>query len=226
MRVPAGEYDTVVVGWKSGGITSHIYVVDEFPFPVKASTWQQVTEGIPPTEYRFSLYEYEENVSANPFINVVDTGQMHAAAGCTTEYDLVKLVKNTNTNSMSVTIFYGPEKPRIGCDLELRIQFKKSYAGELWENQVHYDILMADVVDGKTIPKASAANDDGREKFFTTSGQTERFWLMQGEPGLQTFVIIVYGTGPEFSDPNPEVFWLLSLLILIFSRLNHHQNRQ
>ena len=78
MRVPAGEYDTVVVGWKSGGITSHIYVVDEFPFPVKASTWQQVTEGIPPTEYRFSLYEYEENVSANPFINVVDTGQMHA----------------------------------------------------------------------------------------------------------------------------------------------------
>jgi len=103
-------------------------------------------------------------------------------------------------------MFYGPEKPMIVCDLELRIQFKKSYAGELWENQVHYDILMVDVVDGKTIPKASAAADEGRDKFFTTSGQTERFWLMQGEPGLETFAIIVYGTGPEFSTPNAEYF--------------------
>jgi len=206
MRVPAGEYDSVVVGWKSGGRTSHIYVVDEFPFPIKASTWQQVTEGIPPPEYRFSLYEYKENVSVNPFISIVDTGQEQAAAGCTTEYDLVKLVKNTNTNSMSVTVFYGPEKPRIGCDLELRIQFKKAYANELWENQVHYDILRVDIVDGKTIPIASAADDDGREKFFTTSGQTERFWLMQGESGPETFAIIVYGIGPEFSVPDAEYF--------------------
>jgi hypothetical protein len=29
---------------------------------------------------------------------------------------------------------------------------------------------------------------------------------MQGEPGLETFAIIVYGTGPEFSVPNPEYF--------------------
>jgi hypothetical protein len=207
MTVPAGEYDTVVVGWKSGGRTSHIYVVDEFPFPIKASTWQQVTEGVPPPEYRFSLYKYEENVSANPFVNVVDTGQLHAASGCTTNFsNPVKLVKNTNTNSMSVTVFYSPEKPRIACELKFQIEFKKAYASELWENQVHYDILMVDVEDGKTIPKASAAADEGRDKFFSTSGQTERFWLMQGEPGLETFAIIVYGTGPEFSVPNAEYF--------------------
>ncbi len=206
ITVPAGEYDTVVIGWKSGGITSHIWVVDEFPFPVKGSTWQQVTEGIPPPEYRFSLYEYKENVSVDPFINVVDTGQLHALAGCTTEYDLVKVVQNTNTNSMSVNLFYGPEKPKIGCDLEMKIQFKKSYANDLWENQVHYDILMVDNVDGETVPIASAADDEGRDKFFSTSGQTERFWLMQGEPGLQTFAIIVYGVGPEFTTPDPEYF--------------------
>ena len=47
--------------------------MDEFPFPVKASTWVQVTEGVPPQEYRFSLYDYKENVSTNPFVNVVDT---------------------------------------------------------------------------------------------------------------------------------------------------------
>ena len=88
----------------------------------------------------------------------------------------------------------------------MRIQFKKAYANELWENQVHYDILRVDIVDGKTIPIASAADDDGREKFFTTSGQTERFWLMQGESGPETFAIIVYGIGPEFSVPDAEYF--------------------
>ena len=66
--------------------------------------------------------------------------------------------------------------------------------------------MIVDIVDGKTIPKASAAEDEGYDKFFTTSGQTERFWLMQGEPGLETFAIIVYGTGPEFSVPNAEYF--------------------
>ena len=45
----------------------------------------------------------------------------------------------------------------IGCELELRIQFKKSYASELWEGQVHYNILMVDVADGKTTATASAA---------------------------------------------------------------------
>jgi hypothetical protein len=207
MTVPAGEYDTVVVGWKSGGRTSHIYVVDEFPFPIKASTWQQVTEGVPPPEYRFSLYKYEENVSVNPFVNVVDTGQLHAASGCTTDFsNPVKLLKNTNTNSMSVTTFYSPEKPRIGCDLKFHIEFKKSYATELWENQVHYDILKVKQSPEGLQPISSAASDEGRAKFFSTSGQTERFWLMQGEPGLETFAIIVYGTGPEFSVPNPEYF--------------------
>ena len=192
------EYDTIVIGWKSGGKTSHIWVVDEFPFPVKASTWQQVTEGIPPQEYRFSLYEYKENVTVNPFTNIIDTGELHAAAGCTTEYGFKKLVKSTNTNTMSVNLFYGPEKPRIDCELQFRIEFKKLHANDLWEGQVHYDIL---IIDDNTSVIASAAADEGRGAFFSTSGQTDRFWLMQGEPGLQTFAIFVYGTGPEFSDP-------------------------
>jgi len=90
ITVPSGEYDTVIIGWKSGGKTSHIWVVDEFPFPVKASTWEHVTEGAPPQEYRFELHEYRENVYTNPFTNFVDTAQKQAEAGCSTEYDMVK----------------------------------------------------------------------------------------------------------------------------------------
>ena len=218
MRVPAGEYDTVVVGWKSGGITSHIYVVDEFPFPVKASTWVQVTAGIPPQEYRFSLHEYKENVSSNPFAGFTDTEGVKKDAGCITNYKLVKIFENTNTNSMVINIQYGPEKPRIGCDIEWVINFKKAFSTDLWENQVHYDILKVNLIDGQTIPISSAAEDEGYDKFFSTSGQVHRYWLMQGDPGLQKFAVIVYGTGPVYSVPNPEKFGYVILDIDLQSK--------
>ena len=203
ITTPAGQYETIVIGWKTGGKSSHIWVVDEFPFPVKASTWVQVTEGIPPQEYKFSLFDYKENVSTNPFVNVVDTEQQKADANCPTEYVKEKITTNTNTNSMQVTIFYGPETPKIGCDLEFLIEFKKSYSSDIWENQVHYDILK---VDSELVPIASAAEDEGRDKFFSTSGQVHRYWLMTGDPGLQKFALLVKGTGPEYIAPNPEFF--------------------
>jgi hypothetical protein len=203
ITTPAGEYDTVVIGWKTGGITSHIWVVDEFPFPVKASTWVQVTEGIPPQEYKFVLSDYQENVSVNPFANVVDTEEQKAAANCPTEYEFTKINENTNTNTMQVTIFYGPETPKIGCDLEFILEFKKSYSSEIWENQIHYDILK---VDSELVPIASAASDEGRDKFFSTSGQVQRYWLMTGEPGLQKFALLVRGTGPEHIVPDSATF--------------------
>ena len=203
ITLPAGEYDTVVIGWKSGGITSHIWVVDEFPFPVKASTWIQVTAGIPPQEYRFSLHEYKENVSSSPFAGFTDTEEAKKDAGCITNYDLVKIYENTNTNSMVVNILYGPEKPRIGCDVEWVLEFKKTFSTDLFENDVHYDILQ---VDDNTAILSSAAADEGRDKFFSTSGKVHMYWTAQGEPGLQKFAVIVYGTGPVYSVPDPAKF--------------------
>ena len=214
IHTPSGEHETIVIGWKTGGKSSHIWVVDDFPFPVKASTWVQVTEGIPPQEYKFSLFDYKENVSTNPFVNVVDTELQKADANCPTEYVKEKITTNTNTNSMQVTIFYGPETPKIGCDLELLIEFKKSYSSDIWENQVHYDILR---VDSELVPIASAAEDEGRDKFFSTSGQVHRYWLMTGDPGLQKFALLVHGTGPEYMAPNPEFFGYIVFDIDILS---------
>ena len=217
ITTPSGQYETIVIGWKTGGITSHIWVVDEFPFPVKASTWVQVTEGVPPQEYKFSLFDYKENVSTNPFVNVVDTEQQKADANCPTEYVKEKLVQNTNTNTMQVTIFYGPETPKIGCDLEFNIKFKKSYSSDIWETQVHYDILK---VDSNLDIIASAAEDEGRDKFYSPAGQVNRYWLMQGEPGLQKFALIVHGTGPLHIVPNPEFFGYIIFDIDVLSGSN------
>ena len=205
ITVPAGQYDTILIGWKAGGITSHISVVDDFPLPVKALTWVQVTEGVPPQEYRFSLYEYD-NVSSSPFTGFTDTEEAKKDAGCITNYDVVKIYENTNTNSMVVDIIYGPEKPRIGCEIEWTINFKKAFSTDLWESQVHYDILKVNVIDGQTIPIASISDDEGHDKLFSASGQVHTYWLMQGDPGLQKFAVIVYGTGPVYSVPDPTKF--------------------
>ena len=201
--VPAGQFDTVLIGWKSGGVTSHISVVDEFPFPVKASTWVQVTEGASPQEYRFVLHEYKENVSSNPFADITDTELAKKGSNCITNYEMVKIYENTNTNSMVVNILYGPEKPRIGCDIEWVLEFKKSFSTDLFENQVHYDVLQ---VDDNTAVISSAANDEGHDKLFSTSGKVHMYWTAQGEPGIQTFAVLVHGTGPLYSVPDPTKF--------------------
>ena len=119
---------------------------------------------------------------------------------------------------MVINIQYGPEKPRIGCDIEWVINFKKAFSTDLWENQVHYDILKVNLIDGQTIPIASAAEDEGYDKFFSTSGQVHRYWLMQGDPGLQKFAVIVHGTGPVYSVPNPEKFGYVILDIDLQSK--------
>jgi len=203
--VPAGEYDTILIGWKAGGVTSHISVVDEFPLPVKALTWVQVTEGNPPREYELSLHEYD-NVSSNPFAGFIDTEVAKKGAGCITNYEPVKIYENTNTNSMVANIIYGPEKPRIGCEIEWTINFKKAFSTDLWENQVHYDIWKVVDTDRGWSPIASLANDEGHDKLFSASGQVHTYWLMLGDPGLQKFAVIIYGTGPVYSEPDPAKF--------------------
>ena len=61
ISVPAGTFhETVLISWRTGGYTSQIWVLDEFPFPLKASTFTPVSEGIPPLEYQFELLSSNE----------------------------------------------------------------------------------------------------------------------------------------------------------------------
>jgi hypothetical protein len=58
VTVPAGTYDdTTVVGWHRGQVDNKIWILDGFPYPVKAETFADVTSGTPPTLFRFELLE-------------------------------------------------------------------------------------------------------------------------------------------------------------------------
>ncbi len=202
IAVPEGIFDTVVVTWKTGGKLNWVWVVDGFPFPVKADTYAHVAEGVPPQEYRFELLDYQQNVKTNPFANIKPTKKIQQELGCETNYDYTSVSKSTNTNSMIVDLKYGPPQPKTGCDMELIINFKRLVHETEFENEVHYDILVVEQTASGLAPKRSIADEDGRNTLFTTAGQVRRDILVK-ESGPTKYAIFVYGTGPEASEPNP-----------------------
>ena len=81
VQVPAGQYDSVVIGSPAGRKTNQMWVVPDMPFPVKASTWTRI-EGDTKQEYAFDLLDYRRNVWSDPFASVVSTAERHAHLGC------------------------------------------------------------------------------------------------------------------------------------------------
>ena len=215
ITVPAGEFNSILVTWKTGGIQSKVWIVDEFPFPIQAKTFMHVSSGIPPVEYEFKLLDYKENVSSNPFVNVESTAAKQAAAGCPEEYEKVKFNEATNTFSMIVKGAFGPKIVKQGCDVEFFIDFKRMVNPVEYVDQVHYDILVFG--DTSKPPIKSVAKESGFTELYTASGQTHRFILADHTPGKYTYAIVVYGTGPEHvlgGDPETSGLSTIELEII------------
>jgi hypothetical protein len=209
IAVPEGTYDTALITWKTGGKYSRVWVLDDFPFPIKADTYAHVSSGIPPQEYQFQLLDFQENVLKDPFANIKETTDPQAGLDCPKNYDLVAFDQNTNTNTMIISAKYGPPHPKAGCDLEWIINFKRSVNQEEFENEIHYDIAVIDPSKSGLEITRSIAQDEGRDFLFTTSGQVRRTIPIE-EYGPSTYAIIVYGTGPETTDPDPaKLGWVL-----------------
>ncbi|HXW02509.1 MAG TPA: peptidase [Candidatus Nitrosotenuis sp.] len=202
IAVPDGVFDTVQISWKTGGKINRVWIVDEFPFPIKADTYAHVAEGVPPQEYRFELLDYQQNIKTNPFANIPATEDIQKGLGCQTNYELTPVSKLTNTNTMIVEIKYGPPQPKQGCDLELVINFKRMVHETEFENEVHYDILVVEQTSAGLSQKRSIAEEEKRDTLFTTSGQVRRS-IIVNESGPTKYAIFVYGTGSEYLQPNP-----------------------
>jgi len=201
VTVPAGKYDTVRVQWKTGGLQSKVWVVDGFPFPVKASTWTHVAEGIAPQEYRFELLNYKENVSSNPFTKVVPSAVEQVAAGCPQNYDFTTVRETTKKFQYIIELRYGPPDPKPGCKIEWFIDFKNKFDETEYLNQVQFDIFVVD--DKLTLPPLrSIAGDEGRDFLFSQGGQVYKSTLVKEQTGTAHYVIWVYGLGPQNIVPS------------------------
>jgi hypothetical protein len=201
ISVPAGTYETVRIQFKTGGQESKVWVVDDFPFPIKASTWTQVTGGIPPQEYRFELLNYRQNVISDPFSGVIPTKQEEFDKDCPQFYNLVSKKQTTKNGKYLVELKYGPSNPSTGCKIEWRIDFKNKFHETEFLNQVQYDIFVVD--DKLTLPPLrSIANEEGRSFLYTPSGQVLKFTSVKATAGTAHYVIWIYGLAPEHVAPS------------------------
>ena len=205
ITVPAGTFETVLITWKTGGALSKVWIVDDFPFPVKADTLTHVSEGIPPPEYKFQLLKYEENVQASPFDDVIPTELLLGELGCETHYDKVSLKKPTKNFDYQVHVFYGPENPIQGCPIEFLIKFISKFDDTEFLNQVQFDFL---TVDENLTPLRSLAQEDNRQYLYSPSGQALIDFIVDEEPGIAHYVIWIYGLSPEGIVPSSTTDYL------------------
>jgi len=201
ITTPAGTVDTVVVGWYSGNFNK-IWIVDEFPYPVKALTYAWVTTGIAPIMHQYLLLDYKENVMDDPFEDVVETIPKQKLLGCPTIFhEYVSGRVSTNTNTMMIQWNYSPEFPMEGCDIDWKINFKSQYNDVEFIDQLHYDIW---VVDENGTRLRSYAEDLGKDDLFNGFGQVHILLPIEEKAGLVRYVIFVHGTGPEHQVPDPK----------------------
>ena len=194
ITTPAGIADTVVVGWYSGKY-NEIWIVDDFPFPVKALTYVWVTTGIAPVMHQYVLLDYKENVMDDPFEDDEDTIPREQLLGCPTKfYDYVSGRSSTNTFSMTIQYSYSPKIPIEGCNIDWKINFKNKYNDVEFVDQVHYDIWVVDE-DGNRL--RSYARDIGRNDLFNGFGQVHLLLPIEEKAGIVRYAIFVLGTGPK-----------------------------
>ena len=208
VTVPAGTYDTIRIQWKTGGKISEVWVVDDFPYPIKASTWTQVSEGIAPQEYEYHLLDYKENVNSNPFSGITSTPvDAGVAEGCSKIYDLVDIKKTTKNHKYIIDLRYGPPDPASGCEIEWFISFKKPADETEFLNQIQWDIFVVD--DKLTLPPIrSIAEEDGRNFLYSQAGQVHFSTIVKENAGTAHYVIWVYGLAPDFVVPPGEPDYL------------------
>jgi hypothetical protein len=199
ITTPAGTVDTIVVGWYSGN-DNEIWIVDDFPFPVKALTYAGITEGNAPIMYQFTLLNYKENILDDPFKDVEETIQKEELLKCPTKfYDYTSDRVSTNTYSMMIQYNYSPQIPIEGCNIDWKINFISKYNDAEILDQIHYDIWVVDEQGNKL---RSYAQEMGEDSLYNEFGRVHHLFPIKEKAGLVRYSIIVHGTGPEQEKPD------------------------
>ena len=191
--LPHGIFDSVVLGWYNDN-DNEIWIVDDFPFPVKALTFAGINSDSVPVMFEFDLVQYREHVVDDPFRDIEETIQKSKLLQCDTDFfDYTSDRVSTNTYSMMVQYNYSPISPVNGCDVDWKIYFYSKFNEIEILDQVNYDIWIVDENDNKI---HSHAESIGKEKLFNEFGQVEHLLPVE-QSGLVRFAIVVHGLGPE-----------------------------
>ena len=188
-----GISNSIVLGWYNDN-ENEIWIVDDFPFPVKALTFAGINSDSVPVMFEFNLTQYKEGVLDDPFENVDESIIQSELLQCNTEFfDYTSGRIPTNTYSMMIQYNYSPELPVNGCDIDWKIYFYSKFNEIEILDQVNYDIWIVDENDNKMY---SYAESIGKDKLFNEFGQVGHS-LPVVQSGLVRYAVFVHGLGPE-----------------------------
>ena len=199
LTVLAGTWeDAVVVSW-IGCDNGKAWIVDEFPFPLKADAYRATSEG-QLRNFAFVLVDYD-NVQESPFAGIVYTPGTERI-GCGADIKrVVPVEKATDGFKYVVHVSYGPDEAVEGCEMEWQLKFKGNETVPELLDRVQFDILVLDD-DGGVV--RSVAGEHGNSFLYAPSG----LYLLQFEvkepPGIAEYTVVVYGLAPKEVLPCPD----------------------
>ena len=154
-EVPEGAYDATVVGWHKGDRDSKIWVVNDFPYPVKAETYREEASGDASIRYAFSLLEQ-------------GTGQPDILAQ--DQVPEPPLSRDTPSGNFKVELSWEPKSIEPGKEVEFGFIFSDNM--ELPVAKVSYNFTVKDG-DGNVLEeRANQLTDSsiGFQKFTFEEG--------------------------------------------------------
>jgi hypothetical protein len=210
VTVQGGTFHTWVLGWHKG-VDNSIWIDPSLSFPVKAIVYTDVTSGVPPPDYNLELLQQGNSPTEPSFLNVSSSGLVGVNANCPVpdmQNDSVQNSQTTDSGSMVVAYRYSPSSPHLGCPMEWRISFEKSFDPSQKYSNVQYDIFTVDS-SGQKID--SIAQDNGRQALFAPVGDDDRTIIVKGTTPQTHFVIAALGTGPDGTAPDTTLAGLIKI---------------
>lgn len=127
VSVAGKTFDTTVIAYFKG-VNNRIWVADNFPYPVKAETYVEVTAGQPPYQYAYTLLS-------------VDTGQPPAFKE-EEKIPLPPLKGTTGRGTYNIDVDWAPQTIEPGKEVGFVIGFTDSNNRQLIK--VSYDVTIKD----------------------------------------------------------------------------------
>jgi plastocyanin len=196
--VEAGSFDTHLIGWHKS-TDNKIWVKDDFPFPIKALTFVDVSSGTIPIQFQFELLEYGNTANPPDFLDEGITMPPPIDDECPKDNSVKQGHDNLDSHGMVVSYGYTPEIPKSGCEIIWTIEFQKTFDVNQFESDVHYDIF---VVDDNGNYLRSLSQEKGSDHLFAPVGKEFRKMDVKEQSGKAHYVIHVYGTGPDGIAPD------------------------
>jgi hypothetical protein len=127
VTVPAGTFDTTLIKYHKG-VDNKIWIKNDFPYPVKAETYADITTGNPPVQFAFEL---------------IATGQgMPNEPKSTENIPKPPLEQRTERGTYFIQLFWEPETIKAGNATRFGIVFKDDKGNSI--NQVGYNFAAID----------------------------------------------------------------------------------